>query len=120
MNKRILISVVLLIIAAALSVTSFFVLQSRFSALGEALQNAIYADVPTPDVNGRIADAWRRCAGSAQILLPHSDLTELQTAVECLPEFIGQPTVWRNTCVRCLHLLEGVRNSLLPSAGNIL
>lgn len=120
MNKRILISFLLLLIAAALSVTSFAILQSRFSALGEALENAIYAGVPMRDSCLQIEAAWDHCVVPAQLFLLHSDLSELRTAVESLPDLLAQPTVYRNACVRSLHLLHGIQDSLIPTADNIL
>ena len=103
MNKRIWISLLLLLIAAVLSVTSFLVLQERFSALGEALENAAYADVPL----------YESCR-------LHSDLCELRTAVESLPDLAEEPIVFRNTCIRSLHLLQGIRDSLSPTVENLL
>ena len=120
MNKRIMLSILLLMIAVVLSVTSFFILQQRFSALGEALENAIYADLPLRDACSGIARAWDRCQTMAQIFLLHSDLTELRTAVESLKDLIDQPAIFRNTCIRSLHLLEGIQDSLTLKADNIL
>lgn len=120
MNRRVLISILLLLIAAMLSVTSFLVLQERFSALGEALENAIYADVPLRESCLRIESAWDRCAVVAQMFLLHEDMTELRTAVESLPDLADEPSVYRNACIRSLHLLAGVRDSLSPSIDNIL
>ncbi len=120
MNKRILISFLLLLIAAALSITSFLILQDRFSTLGEALENAIYADVPLHESCRQIETAWDRCTVCTQMFLLHSDLTELRTAVESLPDLLEEPIVFRNSCIRSLHLLESIQDSLSPTVENIL
>jgi hypothetical protein len=120
MNRRIWIALILLLIAAVLSATSFLILQDRFSALGEALENAIYADVPMRESCVLIETAWERCARVSQMFLLHSDLCELRAAVKSLPDLTGEPTVYRNACIRSLHLLESIRDSLSPSVDNIL
>ena len=120
MNKRILISVLLLMICAVLSVTSFLLLQDRFAALAEALENALYTDIPLHEASVQIRDAWDRCERPAQTFLLHSDLTELRAAVESLPDFVAQPAVFRAACIRSLRLLEGIRDSLTPKPDNIL
>ncbi|MBR5620300.1 MAG: hypothetical protein IKW76_11225 [Clostridia bacterium] len=120
MNRRILISFLLLLIAAVLSLTSFLVLQNRFSALGEALENAIYADMPVRESCRQIAHAWDRCRSPAQMFLLHSDLTELRTSVESLSDLTAEPAAFRASCIRSLHLLAGIRDSLPPTVGNIL
>ena len=120
MNKRILISVLLLMIAAVLSVTSFLLLQARFSALGEALENAIYAGVPAREGCRRIESAWQKCAGLSQVFLLHGDLTELRTAIGSLPDLVDDPALYRTVCIRSLHLLDSVRDALAPTAQNVL
>ncbi len=120
MNKRILISLLLLIIAAVLSLTSFLLLQERFSALGEALQNAIYADLSPHDACAQIKSAWQKCTRVSQLFLVHSDLTELRTAIESLPDLLEEPAVYRNACIRSLFLLRGIQDSLSPTIENIL
>ena len=120
MRKRVLLSLVLLILALSLSVFSFMTLQSRFSALGEALHNAIYTDIPAEDSCRQIGTSWKNCAGVTQIYLLHSDLTELRTALESLPDLISDPPIYRAACIRSLHLLSGIRDSLYPSIENIL
>ena len=120
MNKRILISLLMLLIAAVLSVTSFLILQDCFSGLGEALENAIYTDVPLREASVQIRNAWDRCEGAAQTFLLHSDLTELRTAVESLPDLTAQPAVFRGVCIRSLRLLEGIQDSLALKPDNIL
>ncbi len=120
MNKRIWISLLLLLIAAVLSAASFLVLQDRFAALGEALENALYADVPLRDSCARIGHAWDRCAHVSQMFLLHSDLCELRTALESLPDLLEEPILYRSACIRSLFLLRGIQDSLPPAIGNIL
>lgn len=120
MKKRILISILLLLIAATLSLTGYLLVQNRLSALGEALENAVYADAQPRDACTQIANAWDRCAVPAQIFLLHSDLCELRAAVRSLPDLAQEPALFRDVCVRGLHLLEGIQDSLTPSAENIL
>lgn len=120
MNKRIVISLLLLLIAAVLSVTSYLILQERFSALGETLENAIYTDVPLHDACRQIESAWNTCERVAQTFLLHSDLCELRTAVNSLSDLLEEPVVFRISCIRSLHLLEGVCDSLAPKIDNIL
>lgn len=120
MNKRILISLLLLMIAAVLSATSFLILMNRFSALGEALENAIYARFPLQQACVQIETAWNKCAQVSQIFLLHSDLTELRAALDSLPDLTEEPSVFRNTCIRSLCLLEGIRDALYPTIENIL
>lgn len=120
MNKRILISVIMLLIAAILSVTSFAILHARFSALSDALENALYAGVTPDDSCAQIGYAWNRCARVSQFFLLHSDLCELRTALESLPDLTQEPTLYKAACVRGLHLLEGICDSLAPTPENIL
>ena len=120
MRKRVLLSLILLILVLSLSVFSFMTLQSRFSALGEALHNAVYADAPAEDSCREIAACWKSCADVTQIFLLHSDLTELRTALESLPDLTSDPLIYRAACIRSLHLLSGIRDSLYPSIENIL
>ncbi len=120
MNRRILISLLLLLIAAVLSVTSFLILQERFSALGEALENAVYADAPLQKSCAQIRFAWNRCTHISQMFLLHSDLTELRTALESLPDLVGEPAVYRSACIRSLFLLKGLQDGLRLSVENIL
>ena len=120
MNRRVWISLFLLLIAVVLSMTSFLVLQERFAALSDALKDAICSDVPLHDSCRRIETAWNRCAAVAQAFLLHSDLCELRTAVSSLPDLLEEPVVFRNACIRSLHLLEGIQDSLSPTVDNIL
>lgn len=120
MNRRIIIALLLLLIAAVLSAASFLILQDRFSALGEALENAVYANAPPEESCNRIKTAWSRCARISQMFLLHSDLTELRTTVESLPDLPEDAVVFRIACIRCLCLLGGIRDSLTPSLDNIL
>ncbi len=120
MNKRILISILLLTVCAVLSATSFFLLQDRFDALARALENALYTDIPLREASVQIRDAWDRCERPAQTFLLHSDLTELRTAVESLSDYAAQPAAFRAACIRSLRLLEGIRDSLTPKPDNIL
>ncbi|MBQ7540705.1 MAG: DUF4363 family protein [Clostridia bacterium] len=120
MRKRVLITVLLLFLAMTLSVVSFVLLQNRFSALGDALQNAVYADVPIERSCSEIEKQWDKSAVVTQIFLLHSDLTELRTALESLPELMDSPLLYRAACIRALHLLNGIRDSLAPTVENIL
>ena len=120
MRKRVLISLLLLLLALVLSITSFALLQQRFSALGNALENAVYAKVPVEDSCEQIEFQWQRCSSITQIFLLHSDLTELRTALESLPELTDEPLLYRSACIRSLHLLAGIQDSLSPTPENIL
>ena len=120
MHKRVLISLVLLILALSMSVFSFLLLQSRFSALGDALQNAVYADVAAERSWHEIEARWKKCTKITQIFLLHSDLTELRAALESLPDLTNDKQLYRAACIRSLHLLEGIRDSLYPTIENVL
>ena len=120
MRKRVLISILLLLLSIVLSAVSFVLLQNRFSALGEALENAVYADAPVEVSCKQIELQWQRCSPVLHIFLLHSDLTELRTSVESLPELADDPKLYRSACIRALHLLGGIRDSLSPSAENVL
>ena len=120
MRKRVLISVILLLLAMTVSIVSYVLLQNRFSALGEALQNAVYADAPIETSCGEIEKQWQKSAALTQIFLLHSDLADLRTALESLPDLKETPLLYRETCIRALHLLNGVRDSLAPSIENSL
>ena len=54
------------------------------------------------------------------MFLLHSDLTELRTSVESLSDLTAEPAAFRASCIRSLHLLAGIRDSLPPTVGNIL
>ena len=120
MHKRVLISLVLLVLALSMSVFSFLLLQSRFSALGDALQNAVYADAAAEQSRQEVEVRWKECTKITQVFLLHSDLTELRTALESLPDLTNDAQLYRAACIRSLHLLEGIQDSLYPTIENIL
>ena len=120
MTKRVIISIVLLLIAVSLSVSSFFLLQKKMSALGEALENAIYTDLPITQANAEIQKCWKSDVTVFHIFLLHSDVSQLQTELESLSALKDRPEVFHLTCIRSLYLLRGIREGLLLSADNII
>ena len=120
MHKRVLLSLILLFLALTLSAASFLMMQKRFASLGGALENAVYADISAERSCREIERNWQKCAVLSQIFLLHSDLTELRTALESLPDLTADPRLYRAACIRSLHLLAGIRDSLYPTIENIL
>lgn len=120
MHKRVLLALILLFLAMTLSTVSFLLLENRFSTLGKALENAVYAQVPISSSCDEIQIAWKKCSRITQIFVPHSDLAELRTTVESLQDLSEDPATYRAACIQSLHLLEGVRDALRPTIENIL
>ena len=120
MTKRVILSVILLLLALSLSVSSYFLLQKQFVSLGEALEDAVYADVSPERSGEKIALQWKKSTKIFHIFLIHSDLSDLQTEIESLPDLTNDAERYRMSCIRCLHLLDGVRESVSLSFENIL
>lgn len=120
MTKRVILSVLLLFLALSLSVTSYCVLQKQFASLGEVLKNAIYADVPASQSAQAIAFQWQKSTKLFHVFLMHSDLADLQTEIESLKDLTYDTERYRIGCIRCYHLLCGVRESIELSPENIL
>lgn len=119
MTKRVILSVILLILAISLSVSSYFLLQHRFSSLGKALENAVYTNNNAQSAED-IRNEWAKSTKIFHVFLLHSDLSDLQSEIECLPDFIDDSKQFHNSCIRCFHLMKGVQESISLSFENIL
>ena len=120
MTKRVILSVILLVLALSLSVTSYCLLQKRFASLGDALKDAVYADVSPLESAEAIDLQWQKSTKLFHIFLMHSDLADLQTEIESLADLANDAERYRISCIRCYHLLCGVRESITLSPENIL
>ena len=88
MTKRVILSVILLVLALSLSVTSYCLLQKRFASLGDALKDAVYADVSPSESAEAIDLQWQKSTKLFHIFLMHSDLADLQTEIESLADLV--------------------------------
>lgn len=120
MTKRIIISIVLLLLAVSLSVSSYILLRSKISVLGEALDNAIYAESIKEENLLEIEKYWSDNKRLFQVFLLHSDLTELQSEINGLREIRYIPDEYKKSCVRSKALLQAIEDSIKIRIENIL
>ena len=120
MTKRILVSLLLLALALCLSVASYLLLQNNVEKLGQALENAVYTDLPVRESYPTIEEVAAKSLRCMRILIPHQALDALTTQLDCLPLNREDPEAFRDTCLLCLSMLRELRDGQKVTWENIL
>ena len=106
MTKRVLVSLLLLALALCLSVTSYALLQNRIAKLGQALENAVYTDLPAAQSCQAVLTCSKETLPLFRVLVVHGELDALTSQLRELPLLQNDPARYRQTCLRCLSLLH--------------
>lgn len=120
MNKRVLVSLALLLLALALSVASYALLQHTAAKLGQALENAVYADLPVAEIHQSVDACAADSMRLLRVLTLHDELTVLETELDGLHDLLDAPDEYRRACRRCIRALQDVLDGQRVRADNIL
>ena len=111
MTKRVLLSLLLLALALCLSVTSYVLLQNRVAKLGQALENAVYTDLPVDESCAQVEACTAHTLPYLRIFIPH-------TALDALTEHLNTLPLTRKNRIRFISYLAILSFKILKVKNN--
>jgi len=125
MKLRLGIAITLIVVCVGFALYCIARLNNGAQELEQALKTAMAAAVnETPDwqvATDEVTRLWQRERGFLHILLPHTNLNELEWAIGALPEYLalGDRELFIEHSVRGLQCLRTIREMERLSLGNI-
>ena len=125
MKLRMILAVCLLTVSVGTAVFCVFNLNKCTDALTEALETAMQCaatDSPDwPQATEELTRLWLKHKDFLHILLPHSNLNELEWTLGALREYLKREdnALFIEQCVRGLQCVATVREMETPNWGNI-
>jgi len=125
MKKRLIISILLLVIALSVSFVSYFLLMSNISLLRDALYDALYTAESTHASYlsaESVVNQWQKSRAVFYIIGFHDDISAIEIDILNLGEFAeyGDKDLFSETCVNCVHKLDSLENANKITIANIL
>ncbi len=125
MKKRVIISIVLLLIAFGTCALSFTLIANELGKLRNSLYDAIYTagDVGvSADSTQTVQNNWNESKKSFEVFLDEKDVDELEKLIPSLSDSLMHRDVNRylETCFSCIHYLDRLFDSISLSVGSVL
>ena len=125
MQKRVIISIVLLLIAFSTCAVSFALIANEIGRLRSAFYDAIYTaeDYGISDsATDTVQCEWNSVKDSFDVFLDEKDVDELEKLIPSLSDSLMKRDVSRylETCSKCIHYLEVIFDNISLSVGSVL
>ncbi|NLB36689.1 MAG: DUF4363 family protein [Clostridiales bacterium] len=123
--KRLYVAAVLLIFSVSISFICYFVLKNHVdnltTNLNQALEISVNGNGSLPEKTKEIEEIWEDTSEIMHMLIIHTDLSELEVNLLSLTEYSKQKSnnLYNEACIRSIHNLEHIKESLIPDWGNI-
>ena len=119
MNKRVLTSIVILLLVMTLALITYNVLQKRLTALGEAVRGAVYADTLHAETIRDIQVQADKAEPLLMLLIDRRDASQLLTQVRQLEELQDDPDALHEESARALALIRETARRQKFSISNV-
>ena len=125
MKLRLSVAIGLIVLSVAFALYCVLRVNAATAELEQAIETAMAAALEQSPAWGPATDEvlriWQRERAFLHILLPHTNLNELEWAIGALPRFfeLGDHELFIEHSVRGLQCLNTIREMERPSLGNI-
>ncbi len=119
MNKRVLTSIVILLLVLMFTLVAYNVLQRRLTALGEAVRGAVYAQAPCAAIAQNVRAQADLAEPILMLLVDRRDVSQLLAQIRQTDLMQSDPNAYREECVRALSLLREMARRQTFSISNL-
>lgn len=123
--KRVVISVVLLIVAVVFSVISYFTVNSRVNRIIELMKTdreiTMSTSSPDKERTNKITEEWDKNETYLVSMLTHHELEEVEIGIMCLTDYMNQGYTeeYIKTLNECINRLNHIKETEKADTKNI-